>query len=178
MVVMGDSDVIPGTLQRLGLNFGVPGDRMTHEGTLWLNTPSLGGPSPKLEIEISPGTRFHYQHSMWMRHTSSHPWVHASMAEGMKRCVIRELKPGLYRVRLYFTEFDERSSQERIQNIHLQGTPVAKHFNILKEAGGLMRGITKDFSNIKIEDTLTLELFAPYQTTLISGMELRHQVIE
>ena len=38
-----------------------------------------------------------------------------------------------------------------------------------------MRGLTKQFSDIKVEDTLTLELSSPNHTTLISGMELLHQ---
>ena len=38
----------PKQIQRVGINFGAPGDRMTREGTLWLDFPSVGGPSPEL----------------------------------------------------------------------------------------------------------------------------------
>ena len=33
-------------IQRIGLNLGAPGDRMTEAGTLWLDYPVVGGPSP------------------------------------------------------------------------------------------------------------------------------------
>ena len=34
------------SIVRLGLNLGAPGDRQDAEGTLWLDYPSVGGPSP------------------------------------------------------------------------------------------------------------------------------------
>ena len=42
-----------GSIRRLGINFGAPGDRLADNGTLWLEYPYVGGPSPKVEIKIS-----------------------------------------------------------------------------------------------------------------------------
>ncbi|MFP6865343.1 MAG: PQQ-binding-like beta-propeller repeat protein, partial [Roseibacillus sp.] len=47
-------DQLAGKIQRIGINFGAPADRMTESGTLWLDYPSAGGPSPDLEIETVP----------------------------------------------------------------------------------------------------------------------------
>ena len=33
-----------------GINFGAPGDRKTDDGTLWLDWPSVGGPSPEISV--------------------------------------------------------------------------------------------------------------------------------
>jgi outer membrane protein assembly factor BamB len=41
-------------VRRVGLNFGAPGDRRDDSGTLWLDWPSTGGPSPDLPLEIEP----------------------------------------------------------------------------------------------------------------------------
>ena len=41
-------DVGSGPIQRLGINFGAPGDRRDADGTMWLDYPNVGGPSPKV----------------------------------------------------------------------------------------------------------------------------------
>ena len=41
-------------IRRLGLNLGAPGDRMTEAGTLWLDHPAVGGPSPRCRSRRSP----------------------------------------------------------------------------------------------------------------------------
>ncbi|MEO6789217.1 MAG: PQQ-binding-like beta-propeller repeat protein, partial [Chthoniobacteraceae bacterium] len=43
-------------IQRVGINFGAPGDRRAPDGTLWLEYPSTdGGISPGLSVEIKGG---------------------------------------------------------------------------------------------------------------------------
>ena len=37
-------------VRRLGINLGAPGDRVTPAGTLWVDYPSVGGPSPQIEV--------------------------------------------------------------------------------------------------------------------------------
>ena len=168
----GKSEIEPGKLQRIGINFGAPGDRMTRDGTLWLDYPSVGGPSPNVNIEITPGTQYRYQHSMWMDSPGAFPWIHASMAEQLERCVIRGLKPGKYVVRLYFAEPEFAEAKQRLQDIKLQGEIVADEFNIMETAGGVMRGTVREFKNIKVTNELLLELSSPQGRTIISGIEL------
>ncbi len=168
----GKSEIEPGKIQRVGINFGAPGDRMARDGTLWLDYPSVGGPSPKLNIEVTPGTQYRYQHSMWMRTPEPFPWVFASMAENLKRCVIKDLKPGVYAVRLYFVEPGSRSSNQRLLNIRLQGRVVAEDFNVMAEAGGTMKGTVREFRNITVMNELIIEIDASRGMSLISGVEL------
>jgi hypothetical protein len=107
-----------------------------------------------------------------MHSPESHPWVSASMAEGLEGCVIKDLKPGNYLVRLYFAEPDDLGEGHRSQSIKLQGQEFVGDFNIVDEAGGVMRGAVKDFANIHVLDDLTLELSAAIGKTIISGIEL------
>jgi len=72
-------------VRRLGINFGAPGDRMTSAGTLWLEYPSVGGPSPEVKVEIlATGAEFFYRHALWMKRGESWPWVAASGVKGMR----------------------------------------------------------------------------------------------
>ena len=171
----GKSEIEPGKIKRLGINFGAPGDRMTRDGTLWLDYPSVGGPSPKIDIEVTESTQYRYRHSVWMQGSASHPWVSASMATGLRRCVVKGLKSGSYLVRLYFAELDALEPKHRLQNIKLQGQGVADNFDVLDEAGGVMRGTVKEFASIEVMDELTLELSASNGETIISGFELVRQ---
>ncbi|KKM86782.1 hypothetical protein LCGC14_1275600, partial [marine sediment metagenome] len=41
-------------IRRVGLNLGAPGDRAAAGGTLWLDTPSVGGASPDPVVRITP----------------------------------------------------------------------------------------------------------------------------
>ena len=171
----GESRIEPNRIQRIGINFGAPGDRMTHDGTLWLDYPSVGGPSPDVNIEATSSAQYRYQHSVWMQSAEAWPWVSASMAEGLERFVIKDLKPGDYLVRLYFAEPDARGPRHRLQDIKLQGRLVVDDFDISDETGGVMRGTVQEFSHIAIENQLTLELSATNGKTIISGIELIRQ---
>ncbi|NOZ21561.1 MAG: PQQ-binding-like beta-propeller repeat protein [Planctomycetes bacterium] len=42
----------PTPVKRVGINLGAPGNRMARDGTLWLEYPSVGGPSPDVPISI------------------------------------------------------------------------------------------------------------------------------
>lgn len=171
----GESEIEPGKIQRIGINFGAPGDRVTRDGTLWLDYPSVGGPSPKVNIDASSSATFHYRHSVWIQTAEPYPWVSASVAEGLDRFVLKDLRPGNYLVRLQFAELSDIAVGQRLQNIRLQGVDVLQNFDIAKETGGVMRGTTHEFSDIEVRSDLALELSASIGKTIISGIELIRQ---
>ncbi len=75
-----------GAVRRVGINFGAPGDRITRDGTLWLDYPSVGGPSPDVPVSISPSTaRPYYRHSLWSRGGQGPVWVTASGVAGVRQ---------------------------------------------------------------------------------------------
>ena len=42
----------PAPVKRAGINLGAPGNRFGDDGTLWMEFPSVGGPSPDLPIRV------------------------------------------------------------------------------------------------------------------------------
>ena len=159
-------DQLAGKIQRIGINFGAPADRMTESGTLWLDYPSAGGPSPDIAIETVPAKpRSYYHHSVWMNGGKGWPWVAASGFEGIESVTVKGLKPGKYRVDLTFAN---PTGEQRSCNILLQGRPVAKDFS----SGGKMIGATKSFADIKSSGSLKLDLEARTGLTQLSGIEI------
>ncbi|MGB2814703.1 MAG: PQQ-binding-like beta-propeller repeat protein, partial [Dehalococcoidales bacterium] len=86
------SAVVP--VKQVGINFGAPGNRYAENGTLWLEFPSIGGPSPDIPV------RAKYEDPRWFRHHSSrvngkHNWIAASGVTGLREVSIRMfIQPG------------------------------------------------------------------------------------
>ena len=172
-----------GRIKRMGINFGAPGDRMTESGTLWLDYPSVGGPSPEVSISIMPeNSTFYYHHSLWIKSGQGMPWVGASGIEGAEKITVElfpkehegdnaiEMLP--YTVRLYFAEPKDLKPGRRIFSVGLQGEEVLNDTDVVKAAGGRMRGIVKEFKNVKVGRTLELNFTAKFGASILSGIEL------
>jgi outer membrane protein assembly factor BamB len=72
-------------IRRVGINFGAPGDRMTRDGTLWLDWPSVGGPSPDVRVQVAPAdAQPFYRHALRMKGGEGWPWVAASGIQGVR----------------------------------------------------------------------------------------------
>jgi outer membrane protein assembly factor BamB len=169
----GDAAVKPASIERIGLNFGAPGDRKTRDGTLWLDYPSVGGPSPQIKVVTRPASpTFHYRHSNWMKGDNAWPWVAASAVEGLSELILHDLKPGHYTVKLYFAEFDRAAPGERVQTISLQGKTVLTDFDIRSKSQATMTGIVEEVSEVVVAGTLTINLNATRGKSLISGVEV------
>ncbi|MFN7564670.1 MAG: hypothetical protein ACK5TH_23050, partial [Prosthecobacter sp.] len=154
-----------GTIQRIGINLGAPGDRKTRDGTLWLDFPSVGGPSPEIDFVTEPAKpEYFYQHSLWMKKGTGWPWVAASGAKGLRSAKLSGLKNGRYTVKLVCSSpdsakhrFDVSVQDRRLTNLQPQ----------------TMTASTETVSDIQVSDgTLTLTL-APHEgETLLSGIEV------
>jgi hypothetical protein len=145
---------------RIGVNFGAPGDRMASDGTLWLNYPDVGGPSPVVEMMAAPDeATYFYRHSL-PGPGSQLPWVTNSGAEGLTTFTISGLKAGSYHVRLYFPA----TAAPRSFDVAIQGRTV-----LGKEAG---EGVSRSFQDIFTEGTLTVTLTPHEGKTAISGIEI------
>jgi hypothetical protein len=163
----------PKDIQRIGINFGAPGDRIVRGGTLWLDYPSVGGPSPVISADMKPQqTQFYYRHSVWVPNGDGWPWVNASGAAGLETFILSNLKPGQYTVRLSFAERTAAAVGERVQTVSLQGETVLKDFDIAQATNGAIAGVVREFRDISLDGRLTVELSAKRGRTLISGLEL------
>ena len=78
----------PTPVLRLGINLGAPGNRFAPNGTLWLEHPSVGGPSPDIPIRTEPASPEGVR-----RHMSAVngqlTWVTASGLKGSSAVTIR-----------------------------------------------------------------------------------------
>jgi hypothetical protein len=171
-----------GRIKRLGINFGAPGDRMTESGTLWLDYPSVGGPSPTVSLDLAPkNPTSYYHHSLWIKGGDGLPWVTASGIKGMKNISIGLIPDPNeqadtavlpYTVRLYFGEPEDIKPGARVFSVSLQGTEILTDLDIVKAAGGNMRGIVKEFKHIKLGKTLEFDFSATTGVPILSGIEL------
>ena len=84
----------PKPVRQVGINFGAPGNRYTENGTLWLEFPSVGGPSPDLPV------RAECQDPKWFRRHDSavqgpYNWITASGVSGLREVRVRMfIQPG------------------------------------------------------------------------------------
>jgi hypothetical protein len=173
-MVWGKSDVQQ--VHRVGLNFGAPGDRMTDKGTLWLDTPSVGGPSPELDLQISPkSVKAFYEHSLWIEGGRGWPWVGASGITGVREISFKQIKAGDYTVRLYFREPEYSSTGQRVFDISLNGKPLISQLDVLQETQSNQKILVREFSQIHLDNDLNLTLTAQKGEPLICGLELIEQ---
>jgi hypothetical protein len=162
-----------GKLRRLGLNFGAPGDRVTESGTLWVDYPSVGGPSPILPIKVSPeGVTYRYHHSLRVEGGHGWPWAAASLVEGIESVRIKGLSKGKYLLRLTFLEPDLLESGERLFDVLVQGKKLLSKYDVVKASGGDMRSTVESFEGISIDDSLLIKFRAIEGAALLSGLEL------
>jgi len=85
----------PQAVKRLGINFGAPGNRRDAQGSLWLEYPSVGGPSPDVPIQLAgEAPRLFRYHASRVRKDCGKreellSWVGASGIEGVETITIR-----------------------------------------------------------------------------------------
>ncbi|WP_146855459.1 PQQ-binding-like beta-propeller repeat protein [Brevifollis gellanilyticus] len=158
---------ITGKIERIGINFGAPGDRKTRDGTLWLDYPNIGGPSPEIQVTTEPAKpEFYYHHSVWIEGGQGWPWVAASGVKGLRSATLSGLKPGTYTVRLTFASPD---SARHTFDLTLQDKPSITQLTLPNR----MIAMTKTVPAVQVTDgTLTVKLNSVEGETLLSGIEL------
>ncbi|MFQ3591930.1 MAG: PQQ-binding-like beta-propeller repeat protein, partial [Gemmataceae bacterium] len=144
---------ITAPVRKLGVNFGAPGSRKDDKGTLWVEYPRVGGPSPRLGLTTFPEPESADEIATFRLHASqvnatTLPWVYAS---GIKEVQQIRLPLGLdnrqrtYTVRLHFLEPEAKKPGERVFQVALQDDPVLETLDIAKEAGGPGKPLVKEF---------------------------------
>ena len=179
MWTFNDFQVGDDRVRRVGINLGAPGDRREN-GTLWLEYPVVGGPSPDLAIEAAPATiEWFRKHSSRMRGEGLN-WVAASGGKGISSVRVTLCKKPVdeagYTVRLHFAEPEEIAPGARVFDVALQGTTALNGFDVVREAGEPLRAIVKEFKGIVVRDVLTVS-FIPRdggqsRPAVLCGMEI------
>ncbi|HCO92974.1 MAG TPA: hypothetical protein DIU00_03330 [Phycisphaerales bacterium] len=150
----------PTPVKQVGINFGAPGNRYTENGTLWLEFPSVGGPSPDIPIRTKA------TNPRWYRHHSSRAedkenWITASGGTGLQEIAIRMfIQPG--RNPSSVNAFDKHIekiptwSEEQIKGAFERPKPytVRLYFSETEEIE-----IGRRLFNVSIQGKLVLEAF-------------------
>jgi len=167
------------TAKRIGLNLGAPGDRQSTAGTLWMDVPSVGGPSPDLNVKTEPADVTWFQrHSSFLK-TGKLKWVTASGGKGIRKLTLT-IAPDAkttrkYTARLFFAEPDDVKPGQRAMTVALQKKVVVDSLDVVREAGGKDRGLVREFPGITARGTLEIELTpAPgsKRPPILCGVEL------
>jgi endoglucanase len=82
---------------------------------------------------------------------------------------------GTYLVRLHFAETYEGNTKagDRLFTVKINGQPVLKGLDILKEAGGFAKPLVKDVPNVAVKDgKLKIEFTDVVQNPEINGIEV------
>lgn len=156
------SRTVKGRIVRVGINLGAPGNRRAANGTLWLEHPPVGGPSPRLAITtVPPEPEWFRRHSALIEGDGL-KWVAASGARGLRALTVplsdEPVDERPHTVRLHFLEPDPLGPDQRVFDVALQGRTVQRGLDISKEAGGPNRPLLREFRGIKAGQTLTVTL--------------------
>ena len=147
---------------RLGINLGAAGDRKSAEGTLWLEYPYIGGPSPKVPVKILP------KNAKWFRqHTPANgqgetKWITSSGVENIESIRIT-LDPNAkqarsYTVRLHFSEPKNLSAGERIFSVSIQNEIKIPKLDLAASAINSQEPVVKQFTGVAITKDLYIDL--------------------
>jgi len=176
-------------VKRLAINFGAPGDRLDHQGKLWLGFPRPGGP---LVLKLPANVSFHRGGGFTTRNSTytpvadtDDPWLFASAAQGLHRLVVPLIEPdqgrALYRVRLLLADLENQRPGQRVFDIRLQGRTVCDGFDIIEAAGGAARATALEFRHIEVNDNLVVELVpkagdtTPSRLPLLQALEIERE---
>lgn len=159
-------DCLP--IRAVAINLGAPGFRTDASGQLWLPYPARRFQGRFSEWLPS------YQHdaSMCFRdeldllpvEADRNPWLYASGYAHDKELSFALLDPErhperTYTVRLHFAEPDPNTKEgERLFDVRIQGEPVARNFDIVREAGRARKSLIREFTGISAKDSLNIKL--------------------
>lgn len=162
------TEQLAGKIQRIGINFGAPGDRVTRDGLLWIDHPHSGGPSPQVKVTTVPESPdYTYRHSVFMKSGDGHPWVAASGVNRVKSATLQGLKAGTYRAVLTFCSTSE-TSEDRTFKVSVQGTELPDSVTLSKR----FHSMTRSLDGIAIDGSCTVSLESVKGDTQLSGFQL------
>jgi len=177
------SDPVPGSIERAGINFAAPGNRLDdNRNVLWVEYPKMVGPAPDLSVTIENGQEYALfrNHATWIENSDdSHSWVASYGIKGVERIQWDLVSPDAgtnhnYDVTLHFAEPDNISIGERVFDILVQGERHLENFDIVEQTGGYRRALSVTLSQVPVTNDLEIA-FLPNNGSLpavISGVEI------
>jgi outer membrane protein assembly factor BamB len=169
-----------GPIDRIGINFGARGTRRDDRGTTWLSYPNVGGPAPKVSIQV--GT----ENPEWFQLHPSHVkgdglrWVAASGVKGATSIkvplVMGKSKESIpersFTVRLFFVSESDSAENASTFSVKVQGNEVLEDFNIADATGEKEKMIVKEFRGVLATRELAVAFASKNGKASISGLEI------
>ena len=145
-------------VRRLGVNLAAPGDRLAEDGTLWLEYPLVGGPSPKIEMELGPAAASRFRQSPVLLGGGKHRWVFSSGYRGLRTASLKlpAAEPRNFKVRLYCRP--QAGQTGGSFDVSLQGVKVLKGLNPAGKAASGSAGLVHEVEGVRIASLLELKL--------------------
>jgi hypothetical protein len=129
-----------------------------------------------VEVRVSPAKPDWFRRHASQVEGGGPSWVAASGAKGIKSLTVDLNKDKgeerAYTVRLVFLEPDRLKPGQRVFSVALQGQPVLKDFDMVKEAGGPNRSLVKEFKGVRAKKDLTVTLTATAGEPVLCGVEV------
>lgn len=156
-------------VQRIGINFGAPGDRKDLSGREW-----FGYPRPKsverLEFVFDIQPRLAAGGSWYSNNPdtvsvagNNMPWLFASGVRGLEHFEVpllgKEDQPAQYNVKLFFTGLSD-SDADALQ-IKFQGAKHEATSQFLKDDQGTIPVVIKEFANVDVMKNLIVDIATP-----------------
>ncbi len=163
----------PDWIQHGGWNFGAPGDRLSSDGTLWLQVNAR----QRAGLSIGPKNQtFWYQQPLGETGSA----VASSGLLGASQLTIPlthtsktpPRQTQLYTVRLFFSEPEHTKPGQRIFSVSVEGKTVLKELDIFKQAGGADKPLVLEFAAVEVTGPLEIQLSPKQGQTLLCGVEL------
>jgi len=175
-------------VSRVGINLGAPGDRLSDNGTLWVNYPPDSGSSPKVAIKLEGDPKWFRNHSSRVSGGDLR-WVAASGAEGIQNLMVRlapqkpESAAGSatstrrFTVNLNFVEPNEGTKTgDRVFDVAIQDKKILQGFDIVAEAEGSLIAVARTLKDIPANEVMEIA-FTPRtdQQPILCGIEIIEQ---
>jgi hypothetical protein len=137
----------------------------------------VGGASPEIPVKIDTVDYFQIRKDPISVHSENTPWISASAIGGIRSIEItiskdKVVPDATYKIRLYFSELENKKSGERVFDVSIQGRKVLENFDIISEAGEKDKEIVKTFTGIAVGNILTIKMNPKTGNTMLSGIEL------
>lgn len=181
------------SIRRIGINLGAPGDRLSEDGTLWVNYPPDSGSSPKAAVTLEGEPKWFRNHSGRVSGGNLR-WVAASGVEGIRKLTVRlaprrsdrvkvsgtseQAGPAVparrFEVRLYFVEPNTGAKLgERVFDVAIQGETTIRDLDVAAEAGGSHKAVVRTWQDISADDVIEIALTPrTEQQPILCGVEI------
>jgi outer membrane protein assembly factor BamB len=167
---------VNGVIRQAGINLAAPGSRRADNGTLWIEYPPAGGPSPRLSITSKPARLDTFRWHTSQVKGGDLPWVAGSGVRGLRELTIRlgpdGAAPRRYTVRLVFLEPDGLPAGRRLFDVAVQGQTRLRRLDVSAEAKGPGRPLVREVRGVLVRRDLVIRLSPVAGEPVLSGVEV------